>query len=169
MISTSRLNLIPLSHAQEQDYLHDDGRLEKGLGLNFVPGKLPPELKHTIRGFILPLFIEQPANYLFFTNWIAVEKCSLFIVADLAFKGQPDYRGISEIGYGTYALYRNRGFMTEAVYALTNWAFNERVLKTITAETDINNLASIRVLEKNGFMITQTTAGQVFWRKQEWV
>ena len=167
MITTPRLILIPLDYIQEQNYLSDNGELESKLGLEFIPGKLPPELKKVIKSFILPLFIEEPENYLFFTNWIVIQKSSQYIVADLAFKGKPDYRGVSEIGYGTYELYRNMGFMTEAIEGLVNWAFEQGKLKVVTAETDKKNLASRRVLEKNGFEITDSIADQLYWEKTE--
>ena len=167
MITTSRLLLIPLDYIQEQNYLSDNGELERKLGLVFIPGKLPPELKKVIKGYILPLFIEEPSNYLFFTNWIVIQKSSQYIVADLAFKGKPDYRGVSEIGYGTYEHYRNMGFMTEAIEGLVNWAFAQGKLKVVTAETDKKNLASRRVLEKNGFEITGSFAGQLYWERIE--
>ena len=167
MITTQRLLLIPLDYTQELNYLSDNGELESKLGLVFIPGKLPLELKKVIKAYILPLFIQEPANYLFFTNWIVIQKSSQFIVADLAFKGKPDCRGVSEIGYGTYEHYRNMGFMTEAIQGLINWAFAQGKLKVVTAETDKNNLASRRVLEKNGFEITERVDDQIYWEKIE--
>lgn len=163
MITTRRLTLIPLNMGQESDYFDDDGKLELGLGLIYVPRKLPPELKAVIQRFIIPLFIEQPENYLFFTSWIAVECHSSLIVADLAFKGTPDYKGATEVGYGTYSVYRNKGYMTEALQGLSHWAFSRTELAEITAETDKTNIASKRVLEKNGFKLAGGTADQLYW------
>lgn len=165
MVATERLLLIPLNFAQEHDYLDDDGKLELSLGLIYVPRKLPPELKEVISRYILPLFVEQPEYHLFFTSWIAVEKSTSCIVADLAFKGRPNEKGATEIGYGTYELYRNKGFMTEAVRGMSNWAFKEAGLREITAETEKVNNASIRVLEKNGFQRRSDADGQLCWSR----
>lgn len=41
--------------------------------------------------------------------------------------------------------------MTEAVKAICEWAFKQNGVKTIIAETDLDSLASQRILERCGF------------------
>ena len=47
--------------------------------------------------------------------------------------------------------YQKNGYAAEAVQSLVEWAFNVGDVNCIIAETFPDLLASIRVLEKNGF------------------
>lgn len=71
-------------------------------------------------------------------------------IGDLCFKGL-DASGTAEIGYGILEEYQGQGYATEAVQAALRWAFLRPEVKEIEAETDPENKASQRVLEKCGF------------------
>lgn len=72
-------------------------------------------------------------------------------VGDLCFKGLlPE--GTVEIGYGFLPEFWGRGYATEAVRAMTQWASQQPGVKQIEAETEPGNAASQRVLEKAGFL-----------------
>ncbi len=58
------------------------------------------------------------------------------------------------IGYGVAASRRGRGIATRAVAQLLTWARTDHRVATVTAETAIDNVASHRVLEANGFTRT---------------
>ena len=73
------------------------------------------------------------------------------IVETLSFKGI-DEKGVVEIGYGINDGYENKGYMTEAVKALAEWASKQPNVKQIEAEAEETNIASIRVLEKSNFV-----------------
>ena len=75
-------------------------------------------------------------------------------IGDLCFKGL--INGIAEIGYGITEEYQNRGFATEAVDATVKWALKQSGVTRIEAETEPDNKASRRVLEKCGFIPTGT-------------
>jgi len=79
------------------------------------------------------------------------------LIGDGGFKGPPDADGMVEIGYSVLQSYRNRGYATEAVKALAEWASEHPEVRGIVAETKRTNTGSIRVLEKNGF--TQVEPG----------
>lgn len=72
-------------------------------------------------------------------------------IGDLCFKGLGE-DGVVEIGYGTYTGFEGKGYMTEAVMALVQWACRQSGVLRIEAETDKDNKASQRVLEKAGFV-----------------
>ncbi len=59
----------------------------------------------------------------------------------------------AEVGYWLAKAYWGRGIMTDAVRAYVNYAFAELDLSRLTAHTFESNLASARVLEKNGFKL----------------
>ena len=72
-------------------------------------------------------------------------------VGELCFKGvSPD--GAVEIGYGISESYEGRGYATEAVSAVTAWASRQEGIKCVEAEAEEDNIASLRVLEKAGFV-----------------
>ena len=72
-------------------------------------------------------------------------------IGELCFKGL-DSNGIAEIGYGICEEYQCQGYATEAVKAVTKWAFQNPNVIAVEAETDSENIASQRVLEKCGFV-----------------
>jgi RimJ/RimL family protein N-acetyltransferase len=63
----------------------------------------------------------------------------------------PEYRSAS-LGYCLDDAAWGHGYATEATGALLHWAFDTLDLNRVQAETDTRNLASARVLEKNGFV-----------------
>jgi len=84
------------------------------------------------------------------------------IVGDAGFKGNPDYTGAVDIGYGFLAEHRGRGYATETARALVAWAFAHGAGR-VTAETLRENAASIRVLRKNGFRLYREEE-HYYWR-----
>ncbi|MFM6914738.1 MAG: GNAT family N-acetyltransferase, partial [Aquirufa sp.] len=88
------------------------------------------------------------------------------------FAGLPDNEGTTEMGYALDQKFRGQGIATEAVQALSEWAFQDADLRIIRAETPVDNEGSQRVLEKNNFQKTGektlalTPALQVFtWER----
>lgn len=74
-------------------------------------------------------------------------------LGDLCFKGLTGEESV-EIGYGILPEYQRNGYATEAVGAVTEWAFLQPGVKIITAETEEDNAASQSVLNRNGFLPT---------------
>jgi len=58
-----------------------------------------------------------------------------------------------EIGYAVIPQYRDCGYATEAVAAMLRWAFSHGILEVVSAETLAGQAASIRVLQKTGFVL----------------
>ena len=57
-----------------------------------------------------------------------------------------------EIGYALSPEGRGKGYCTEAVKLLLDYSFLTTLVARIQAHTDVRNVASQRVLEKNGFV-----------------
>ena len=66
--------------------------------------------------------------------------------------------------------YKNRGFGTEAEALLVSYAFETLGLDTVLADTVLQNTRSQHVLEKNGFILTQTDDSFKYYRldKKRW-
>ncbi len=82
-------------------------------------------------------------------SWLIVEADT--IVGLCGYKRCPTPDGEVEIGYGVAAAWRGRGIATRAVAALLDRAAESGAIRRMTAETAVDNIASRRVLERNGF------------------
>lgn len=96
--------------------------------------------------------IENPEQWEWYAIWMIELKDGTHI-GELCFKGL-ESDGIVEIGYGIIEKYQEHGYATEAVKAISNWAFQEPKVTAIEAEIDDKNIASKKVLEKCGFVFT---------------
>ena len=70
-------------------------------------------------------------------------------------------RAVGSIGYMILTPFWSQGIGTEAVRQICGIAFRELALERIIGEVFPENLASARVLEKNGFRLEETKAGAI--------
>ena len=92
----------------------------------------------------------EPENRLWYTAWKIQLKKDGTLLGDLCFKGAP-VKGTVEWGYGLEEAFWNQGYMTEAARVMLDWAFSQRDVYAVEAETLRENAASQRVLEKLEF------------------
>ena len=76
--------------------------------------------------------------------------------------GRDVHRKTAELGYWLGEPFWGRGIMSEAVAELTRWAFEAFDLERIFAEPFANNPASMRVLERAGFVCEGRLRSSVF-------
>ena len=96
--------------------------------------------------------IAHPNERAWYAMWM-IELRDGTHVGELCFKGiSPD--GAVEIGYGIDGDFEGCGYATEAVSAVAAWAAQQESIKCVEAEAEEDNLASLRVLEKSGFVPT---------------
>ncbi|MHC1774249.1 MAG: GNAT family N-acetyltransferase [Lentimicrobium sp.] len=164
MIETPRLVLLPLTYSQLLKYLKNDGSLEHELSLNASVREISPELKEALEETIIPHVADLSKNFLYSTLWTVVLKEQNQMAGDLCFYGEPNENDEIEIGYGTYEVFRGRGYMTEAVGGILEWARLQPGLKAIVASTEKLNAASFAVLEKNHFHKTGESDTLFYWR-----
>ena len=72
-----------------------------------------------------------------------------------------EQRNVGSIGYMILTPFWAQGIGTEAVRQICGIAFRELALERIIGEVFPENLASARVLEKNGFRLGETMVGAV--------
>ena len=96
----------------------------------------------------------EPERRIWYTLWL-MERRDGEIVGDLCFKGIAE-DGMVEIGYGLRPGCCGKGYMTEAVRALSRWALDQPGVSRVEAETEPENRASQRVLAACGFVPTGT-------------
>lgn len=133
ILETERLRLWPA----------DRGQMEAA-----IAAETDPEL---IKAYteMLEGCLAHPDLWEWYAMWV-IEQNDGTPVGDLCFKGLPE-TGVPEIGYGLQEEYWGRGYATEAVRAALNWALGQPGVVAVEAETDPENAASQRVLEKCGF------------------
>jgi ribosomal-protein-alanine N-acetyltransferase len=166
-IETERLHLFPLTAAQLELYVQAHDKLEDALGLGSNGRTIAPQVQETVTKFTLPKMKKAAGNdYVFDTFWLVIDKQTRTIVAELGFKGAPDDSGKVEIGYGTMPAEQGRGYMTEAVKGLLQWACTRADISYVLAETHKSNTPSIRVVQKNGFELFEKKGEMLWWRKK---
>ncbi|MCR5540383.1 MAG: GNAT family N-acetyltransferase [Ruminococcus sp.] len=95
--------------------------------------------------------LDHPDQWDWYAIWMIELKDGTHI-GELCFKGL-SADGIAEIGYGISEEYRNNGYAAEAVRAVVEWAFSNPDITAVEAESVPDNIASIKVLEKCGFVL----------------
>lgn len=134
-IKTKRLSLRPMSDEEIETMME---RMDSD-ELRTAYGEMLDGCKH------------NPANRIWYAPWKMVLKGSQESVGDLCFKGPVKNHSV-EIGYGVQPEYEGHGYTTEALQAMTQWAFRQKDVVFVEAETAPDNKASQRVLEKCGFV-----------------
>jgi RimJ/RimL family protein N-acetyltransferase len=85
-------------------------------------------------------------------NWLVV--LDGLVIGDCFTHGGADDAGDIEIGYALAEPYRQRGYGTELVTALSNWLFeHEGIERVVARNIDAANVASRRTLERVGFKL----------------
>lgn len=156
-IETSRLILRALTRDEAEAIVAGDRR-EKSWALDYpTPGDTMVATSAVAGGHSLAT---DPMPWGLF---IIVETSSALSVGGIGFKNCPNESGEVEIGYGVCQSYQGRGVATEAVVAMCDFA--RQGAQFVIAETDCENVASQRVLEKCGFSRVEETDQMIRWRK----
>lgn len=116
---------------------------------------------------ILPKIIQKLksiSDHKGFTSYLVVKKEDRTVIGDVGFKTPPNEAGEVDIGYGLISSERKKGYATEAVNALVNWAFEQKDVKVITADCKMDNEASIKVLKKTGAIRISVQHGMINWK-----
>lgn len=93
----------------------------------------------------------DPESRIWYAPWKMTLKKDDTYIGDIDFKG-PAVNNAVEIGYGVQPDQEGKGYTTEAVQAMTEWAFGNADVVFIEAETEPENGASQHILEKCGFV-----------------
>ena len=146
-IVTTRLVLRPITAEEVSAVLSGQRRSDWA-------GDFPAEGDQVIAGLLartgLPSDADADARR--FGHRLVVERDTSTVVGGAGFFGPPR-EGEVEIGYGIVPSRQRRGYATEAVQAMVADAFRLGSVLTVTANVDLDNPASIRVLEKSGMAL----------------
>lgn len=160
-IVTSRLELIPCTLELAQAALAGPDAVTNLLGVDVAAG-WPEE---PVREFF-PIYVkmlEADPTLLGWGIWVIVHHADRRVIGDIGFKGKPDGQGSVEIGYSVVSAYQSRGYATEAARALVAWALGQPDVRSVRAECEETNLASVRVLERAGLTQVASEGGILQW------
>jgi len=153
LIKSRRLNLIAATPELIKKDIEGRKFLGEALGVS-IQGSWPPDLygPRAMQFALNQLGEIAERGWSFW--YLLTAKNPAELVGICGFKGRPDDSGSVEIGYSILGMYQRRGFATEAVARLVEWAFTHHNVQEVCAETLPHLVQSIRVLEKNGFEYT---------------
>lgn len=154
-IQSEKLKIIPLSHYLLQLLSNNRASMELSMGLNISDPIIDPfykkEMDDALINFWLPKTLENRSNYIWYTGWEIILKSENISVGGMGFNGEPNEFGEAEIGYLIYQQFQNKGYATEALRLLSNWALSQNNVKLVKVQTFEDNLPSKRILSKCGF------------------
>lgn len=153
LLASSRLDILPATidlYRLELDY-------PEGLALALdaeLPAEWPPEqvTREVIEEFITRMTAEPGRMSGFY--WVLRSDGSTprVLIGSGGFLLHDE--GVMELGYSVLPEWQGKGYTTEAVGILVDWAFTCAHARIIVAYTYPELPASVRVLEKNGFRFT---------------
>lgn len=140
-LQTDRLLLEPMKLAHLLDY-HEYISLEENLTYEFFPTQSLSESKESLVIWNL----SQPLG-----RYALILKNSYKMIGHMTLRMSEDQKS-AEIGYTLNKKYWNLGYATEALSEIIDLAFEKLELEKLVANYVVENRASSRVLEKNGFV-----------------
>ncbi len=161
---TNRLDIFPLNRTQVQKFLDNQFALEAELRLQHIPRTMDAELSAVLTTFVIPNLKDVSKLPRFFTLWLLVDREEKAIVGSFSFKGEPNERREIEIGYGTEPPFQRQGYMTEGIAAAVEWAKKQPNVDWLLADTEADNIASHKVLEKNDFVMFEQIEDILWWK-----
>jgi len=162
-LTSRRLSLVCLTASQLECCLYNIPALEAELGFPIAPGLVDADVTRALGIKLVRLSAMPLERHPWQSYWLIVLKEIPVGIGLIGFKGYPNATGETEIGYGTTSEYRGKGYMTEAVRTLCDWAFSHSFVSAVTATT-ISNPASDRVLEKVGGQIVSQDEKSTNWK-----
>jgi [ribosomal protein S5]-alanine N-acetyltransferase len=168
MLESARLILLPLGYQELKLLKKGRSSLEQHLNLNPNEFQISAEISNELSealNFWLVKVLRYPDEFQWYTNWEIILKSLNISIGGIGFSGFPDSDGSTSIGFMIDVKYQKQGYCTEAVSVLTNWAFNSPDCVKIHAQTLPENVASQKVLTKNGFQFYKEENKVMDWIK----
>jgi RimJ/RimL family protein N-acetyltransferase len=146
-LDTPRLRLHALTRTEAETLLAGD---PPG-GWHFAPGYPLPDTKDAVG-----LYLRHGGRDYGFH--LVVRRDDGAVVGEIGFVGPPR-DGAATIGYAIVPTARRRGYATEAIVALSDWALGQPGVDSVRAQTRPDNEPSIRALLRAGFVEGEPGSG----------
>jgi [ribosomal protein S5]-alanine N-acetyltransferase len=93
--------------------------------------------------------------------WVLQLKNDFKVIGTICLWNLSQEDGKAEIGYELLPAFQGKGLMQEAMSGIIEYGFNVMQLQTIEAWTVMQNQASIRTLQNNGFVVDEKAIGKM--------
>lgn len=151
-VRTHRLELVAADGTLARAAIDDRARLGTLLEA-VVPASWPPELFAEGEADFAGRLAEDPSLQGWLSWYIVRVGRARTLVGVCGLGGPPNSAGEVTLGYAMLPEHRRKGYATEAVGALIDWAFEDPRTRAIVAQTYAHLGESIRVMEKNGLTL----------------
>jgi RimJ/RimL family protein N-acetyltransferase len=151
-IKTPHLELVSMSVPfMEALAAHDMTAASKEIGAD-VPEWMAAELEHFLKYRLGQLRLDPAIRpWLGRAMILTEEDGTRRTVGSIGFHGPPDAEGKLEVGYSVDPPFRRRGYASESVKALFDWAFREHGITRFVASISPDNDASLNLTAAYGF------------------
>jgi GNAT superfamily N-acetyltransferase len=146
-IDAGSVSLQPVTRRIAQAVL-DGGSIMRRFESGSLHDRIPQAMGVAIRD------IDSGAAAVLPTVWLVVRRADGRIIGDIGTHGPPDSAGCVEIGYAVAPSAQGRGIGGAAVAALVSRLAATPGIRRLTAVTGAQNTASRRLLERQGFRVT---------------
>lgn len=167
-VRTERLCIIALDHELLKLYHEQPHALLQLLQLKpslpLIGSSFKAQMDVAMKERWLLDTLAYPDLYPWYTNWLIVHTEDKLVLGTIGLGGYPNDHGETIIGYMVGDQYTGKGYATEALISMSNWAFALSALQVIKADTSLSNLASQRVLAKAGFAFTHADQDDNYYR-----
>ncbi len=152
--------MITLTVEMMEAFLKKSNDIETIIPYSVAP-EYPLEVYKQFFEYKIDRFRKFPSE----NDWegVIIQKEDNIIMGDMGFKGGPDIEGNIDIGYSIVPSYQGKGYATEMGKAMVDWGLSQPSVKKVIATCDLDNYASIRVLEKIGFKVSNKTESKYHW------
>jgi aminoglycoside 6'-N-acetyltransferase len=114
----------------------------------------------SIRAEIEEMADRAPGDPQGWVQFTLEERSTGQIVGDVGLAAAEGEPGVIKVGYTIAPAHQGRGYASEAVAALVDYAFDRLEADVVRAYADADNVASIRVAEKVGMRLIERFSGR---------
>ncbi len=155
VLTTARLDLIPATADMMRAEAAGHIIFESAINAR-IPELWPPEGNDDqTLAFFLGLLDGHPERVGWVVWYIVLrenDSSPRTLVGSCGFKGEPDEMGTVELGYAIVDNFQRRGYASEAVAALVEWAFSHPEVTCVVGQVMWDNVPSLKVVGKLGFV-----------------
>ena len=162
-IELNGIYLHPLNSEELSLFCNNLSLLEKKICCNYCAEPITGLFRDIAQYQLISGLSENPKYWNLYTYWLIILEKK--VIGLVFFKGKPNPNGEVEIGYGLNKNYEKNGYMTQAVLYICKWATNQKVIKSILAETKKDNNKSQNLLKRCGFNICLETEKSFIYKK----
>lgn len=158
--TTERLKIITFELEMIKALLEGPEQLAKMVPYG-VPAEYPMDVYKQFFPYKIERFTQQPEENIW--EGLIIHKETKTVIGDIGYKGGPNNEGEINLGYSVLPRFQGNGYASEAAAAMVRWGLNQPGVRKVTATCSLENVASIRVLQKAGLEQLREDEQKIYW------